>query len=42
MVLSGGLGSSAYIKSEIVKRYVNKAQRYPNAKKLKVVTAESP
>ena len=42
IVLSGGLGSSFYIKEKLNKRYVNKAVQYPNTKELKVIASEEP
>ncbi|KAL8822328.1 MAG: hypothetical protein Q9191_006937 [Dirinaria sp. TL-2023a] len=42
LVLSGGLGSSAYVKKKLQERYVNNTKAYPNAKHLKIYTADEP
>ena len=42
LVLSGGLGSSVYLKDKLIKRYVNKTAQYPNTKDLKIIAAEEP
>ncbi|KAL9002314.1 MAG: hypothetical protein Q9188_004752 [Gyalolechia gomerana] len=41
LVLSGGLGSSVYVKKKLTERYTNKS-RYSNAKHLQIYTADDP
>ncbi|KAL9120571.1 MAG: hypothetical protein Q9187_002873 [Circinaria calcarea] len=42
LVLSGGLGSSLYVKKKLTERYVNNIKAYPHAKNLKIHTADDP
>ncbi|KAL9612600.1 MAG: hypothetical protein Q9167_002806 [Letrouitia subvulpina] len=42
LVLSGGLGSSVYIKKKLTERYVGSKGRYSNAKHLQIYTADDP
>ncbi|KAL9601205.1 MAG: hypothetical protein Q9219_002705 [cf. Caloplaca sp. 3 TL-2023] len=42
LVLSGGLGSSVYVKQKLADRYIDKKSRYPNAKHLQIYTADDP
>ncbi|KAI4162215.1 MAG: hypothetical protein LQ342_004235 [Letrouitia transgressa] len=42
LVLSGGLGSSVYIKKKLIERYVNNGGHYSNAKRLQIYTADDP
>ncbi|KAL8726553.1 MAG: hypothetical protein Q9181_006007 [Wetmoreana brouardii] len=42
LVLSGGLGSSVYIKKKLAERYIDNKGRYSNAKHLHIYTADDP
>ncbi|KAL8934105.1 MAG: hypothetical protein Q9216_006076 [Gyalolechia sp. 2 TL-2023] len=42
LVLSGGLGSSVYVKKKLTERYTNNKSRYTNAKHLQIYTADDP